>query len=106
MSIPHLAQYQGSKRLLDPQILAWMPDRFQRLIEPFSGMASISIAAATHNKSDSYYINDINEPLIVLLREAVEVPERLSRAYEQIWNEQFTYGAVHTDHFLSHKEQI
>lgn len=38
--VPHIVQYQGSKRILAPQILQYMPNRFNRLIEPFSGMAA------------------------------------------------------------------
>ena len=44
--IPHIVQYQGSKRILAPQILKYMPTKFGRLIEPFSGMAAISVATA------------------------------------------------------------
>ena len=43
MSVPHLVQYQGSKRLLAPQILQFMPQKFSRLIEPFAGMEAVSI---------------------------------------------------------------
>jgi len=35
--IPHIVQYQGSKRILAPQILDYMPRKFNRLIEPFLG---------------------------------------------------------------------
>ena len=48
-TIPHIVQYQGSKRKLAPQIMQYMPERFDRLIEPFAGMAAISIAVA-YNK--------------------------------------------------------
>jgi len=30
---PHMVQYQGSERLLAPQILQYMPVKFNRLIE-------------------------------------------------------------------------
>ena len=49
--IPHIVQYQGSKRVLAPQILQYMPERFNRLIEPFSGMAAISIATVHYLRS-------------------------------------------------------
>ena len=65
--IPHIVQYQGSKRILAPQILQYMPNKFNRLLEPFSGMAAISIAAAYDNRTDAYVINDINAPLIRML---------------------------------------
>ena len=42
-TVPHIVQYQGSKRILAPKILEYFPHRFARLIEPFSGMAAITI---------------------------------------------------------------
>ena len=33
-TVPHLVQYQGSKRKLANQILRYMPDKFVRLVEP------------------------------------------------------------------------
>ena len=71
---PHIVQYQGSKRILAPQILQYMPKKFNRLIEPFSGMAAITIAVAMEKKASEYIINDLNEPLVRILREAVENP--------------------------------
>lgn len=49
-SVPHIVQYQGSKRNLAPQILPYFPQRFNRLIEPFAGMAAITIAVSRLNK--------------------------------------------------------
>ena len=64
---PHIVQYQGSKRKLAPQILQYMPKRFNRLIEPFSGMAAITIAAAMEHRASSYIINDLNKPLVEII---------------------------------------
>lgn len=58
--IPHLVQYQGSKRILAPQILQYMPRKFRRLLEPFAGMAAITIAVAKENRAEMYHVNDIN----------------------------------------------
>lgn len=33
--VPHIVQYQGSKRILAPQILQYMPKKIDRLIEPY-----------------------------------------------------------------------
>ena len=74
--IPHIVQYQGSKRVLAPQILQYMPERFNRLIEPFSGMAAISIATAYENRTNSFLVNDLNKPLVDMLQEAIEKPVR------------------------------
>ena len=51
---PHIVQYQGSKRILAPQILQYMPYQFNRLIEPFAGMAAITIAAARQRRATGY----------------------------------------------------
>lgn len=97
--IPHIVQYQGSKRKLAAQILEYMPRKFNRLIEPFSGMAAISIAAAYEQRANSYYINDINEPLIKILEAAVNSPESLIYAYRNLWDEQFTFSENHLEHY-------
>lgn len=104
--VPHIVQYQGSKRLLASQILQYMPNRFRRLLEPFSGMAAISIATAYDNRSDSYVINDINAPLIKILREAIETPHDLINKYSKIWAEQFTYKTNHVQHYYDVRERF
>ena len=103
---PHLVQYQGSKRKLAPQILQYMPDRFDRLLEPFSGMAAITIAAAEERRTDSFVVNDLNKPLIQILQEAVEHPKDLIDAYRSVWNEQFAYGDDHVQHFYDVRDRF
>ena len=104
--IPHIVQYQGSKRILAPQILQYMPNKFNRLLEPFSGMAAISIAAAYDNRTDAYVINDINAPLIRMLQEAVDHPQDLLDSYSEVWAEQFTYGDNHVQHYYDVREKF
>ena len=104
--IPHMVQYQGSKRILAPQILQYMPQKFNRLIEPFSGMAAISIAAEYENRTNRFWINDLNEPLINMLKEAIENPEGLAEDYSAVWNEQFLYGENHVQHFYDVRERF
>lgn len=96
---PHIVQYQGSKRKLAPQILEYMPKTFHRLIEPFSGMAAITIAAAMEHRANCYVINDLNRPLVEILKEAIEKPVQLVTEYRKVWNEQFSYGENHVEHF-------
>ena len=96
--IPHIVQYQGSKRILAPQILQYMPRRFDRLIEPFSGMAAITIASAIEDRTSQYVVNDLNAPIIELLKCAIQQPEVLIKQYSIIWNEQFEYTS-HLEHF-------
>lgn len=96
---PHIVQYQGSKRKLALQILQYMPIKFDRLVEPFSGTAAISIAAAMEQRTNSYLLNDLNKPLVDLLKEAIENPSRLVNNYRSVWNEQFTFDENHVQHF-------
>ena len=104
--VPHIVQYQGSKRKLARQILQYMPEKFDRLIEPFSGMAAISIATALEGRAESYVINDLNAPLVNMLKEAIEHPEQLINEYRKVWNEQFAYGEEHVQHFYIVRERF
>ncbi|MDE6774010.1 MAG: DNA adenine methylase [Treponemataceae bacterium] len=104
--IPHIVQYQGSKRILAPQILQYMPQKFNRLIEPFAGMVAISIATAYEKRTDSFLINDVNKPLVGLLESAIENPKQLVEDYSAVWNEQFSYGEDHVQHFYDVRERF
>ena len=101
---PHLVQYQGSKRILAPQILQYMPEHFHRLVEPFAGMAAISIAVAMEHRANQFLINDINQPLVNVLRSAIDTPDKLINDYSKIWNEQFEYSEGHIQHFYKLRE--
>lgn len=104
--VPHIVQYQGSKRKLAPQILQYMPQKFDRLIEPFSGMAAISIAAATEQRANAYVINDLNQPLVGILKETIENPAQLAAEYRNVWEEQFSYGESHIEHFYAVRDRF
>lgn len=104
--IPHIVQYQGSKRILAPQILQYMPNRFNRLIEPFAGMAAISVAVAYENRTDNFCINDLNAPLTRMLQFAIEHPQKLIDTYSKLWTEQFSYGEDHIEHFYAVRERF
>ena len=88
MKLPHPIQYQGSKRSLASIILRYLPDKFPRLVEPFSGSAAISIACAARERADSYWINDLNKPLAELLGLIINRPGEIADNYEAIWNQQ------------------
>ena len=104
--VPHMVQYQGSKRLLAPQILQYMPTKFNRLIEPFAGMAAISIATAYEKRTEKFHINDINAPLVSLLKEAINNPRQLINDYSVVWEEQFLFGEDHIQHFYEVRERF
>lgn len=103
---PHIVQYQGSKRLLAPQILQYMPRKFNRLFEPFSGMAAITIAAAKEKRAENYYVNDINEPIIRILKKAINSPNELIDGYTKVWTEQFSHPEGHLEHFYLIRERF
>jgi len=97
--LPHIAQYTGSKRVLAPQILDFMPRRFNRLIEPFAGMAAVSIAAAMENRAEQYHLNDVNGPIVGLLKAAIESPGGLVPRYADLWQQQFDFPDGHVQHY-------
>jgi DNA adenine methylase len=94
-SIPHLVQYQGSKRNLAVQILEYMPSKFDRLVEPFAGSVAITLACASGNKSKKYVINDLNKPLIELLKLIVAEPQSVAQKYREIWAGQHSDSIAH-----------
>jgi DNA adenine methylase len=101
--IPHLVQYQGSKRNLAVQILNFIPNSFNRLIEPFAGSAAITIACASGRKGQKFIINDLNKPLIDLLKLVIEEPEYVINKYKYIWAEQ-EYDSV--EHYYQIREKF
>ena len=105
-TVPHIVQYQGSKRLLAPQILGYMPRHFSRLVEPFAGMAAITIAVAKQDRADKYLVNDLNEPLMGVLKSAIETPAELVESYSVVWEEQFRHQQGSVDHFYQVRERF
>lgn len=101
---PHIVQYQGSKRNLAPQILPYFPTKMNRLIEPFAGMAAITIATALQKRANEFIVNDINSPLIALLKSAIETPELLAANYSRLWNEQFEFADGSIEHYYHVRE--
>ena len=106
MKVPHLVQYQGSKRVIAPEIIKFFPDKIDRLVEPFSGTCAISILAAAENKCDNFWVNDINEPLIKMMEECVNFPERLVSEYLNIWEGQFQTDQNNIDYFYKVREEF
>ncbi len=88
MSIPHPIPYQGSKRGLARAILAYFPVRSERLVEPFAGSASMSIAAAYFGLINSFWLNDLNRALIDLWEQIINEPDRMANGYESLWRAQ------------------
>jgi DNA adenine methylase len=93
--MPHLVQYQGSKRNLASQILPFIPKAFGRLIEPFAGSAAITIACASENKAEHFMVNDSNKPLVDLLKLVIEEPEYTAKKYKKVWTDQKSDSVEH-----------
>lgn len=104
-SSPHLVQYQGSKRTLAPKILAHMPNHVDRLVEPFCGVCAVTIAAAQAGIAESYWINDLNEPLLNVMHECIENPDHLADLYSVIWAAQFDGDGDHIKHYLKIRDE-
>ena len=103
---PHIVQYQGSKRNLAPQILSYLPRRFNRLIEPFAGMAAITIAVSKQGRANRYLLNDLNEPLISVLRESIENPQKLIEEYTKVWSEQLIFETGSVEHYYKIRDDF
>ena len=88
MNVPHPIPYQGSKRSLASDILRYFPAKVRTLHEPFAGSAAISLAAAAHKRANAFHINDLNKPLVDLLRTIVNTPDKLAKEYEALWHQQ------------------
>lgn len=91
--------------MLAPQILPYMPRHFSRLVEPFAGMAAISIATAKQDRANKYIINDLNEAVVGILHMAIDSPEELYTEYQKIWSEQFEYPEGHINHYYKIREE-
>lgn len=102
-TIPHPIPYQGSKRRLAPAILAHVDDgAYQRLVEPFAGSASTTLAAAAQRKFSSFVIGDALGPLIELWNQILKNPLAVAANYEQLWDREqqssiATYYAIRTE---------
>ncbi|MBQ4199902.1 MAG: DNA adenine methylase [Kiritimatiellae bacterium] len=106
LSVPHVVQYQGSKRILAPQILRYMPKHFKRMVEPFAGSAAMTIAAASEMRAESYLVNDLNGPLVGMLEAAVSNPDDLLRNYAAVWEAQFSFPEGHLAHFYAIRDNF
>lgn len=106
MKTPHLVQYQGSKRLLAPEIIRYFPEDVETLYEPFCGTCAVTILAAQNGLCCEYVVNDINGPLVGLMKECIEEPLRLAEAYETIWNGQYEEGTDNIEYFYKIRKEF
>lgn len=83
--VPQPFPYQGSKRQLAKEIVACIPPKTKRLIEPFAGSAAISLATAHLCRAGRFQLNDGHEPLMKLWKKIVNEPEDLADQYKSLW---------------------
>ena len=95
--LPQPIPYQGSKRNIASVLFSFMPPRMHRLVEPFAGSAAMSIYAAGHNIAETYYLNDLNSPLVSLLNMIINDPERIANLYAQLWHRQLGQERLYYD---------
>lgn len=88
MKMPHPVPYQGSKRKLAPIIGRYLPQGISTLYEPFAGSAAMTIYAAHYRRASHFVIADSFEPIIVLLRDIVNEPEKTANQYKNLWEGQ------------------
>lgn len=105
-AIPHLVQYQGSKRSLAAKIADYFPNKFDRFIEPFSGTGAMSIYTAYNSLCDSFVLNDINHQVTNLLDQCINEPEILVDEYEKIWNGQFEGDENSVDYYYKMRNKF
>lgn len=92
--------------MLAPQILQYIPRQFDRLVEPFAGMAAVSIAVAQRQLAEHFVVNDLNAPLVDVLYSSVEKPLDLIKAYTEVWNGQFSYPDGSVAHFYKVRDDF
>lgn len=85
MAVPHPIPYQGSKRWLAQQILAYFPDGNPRLFEPFAGSAAISLAALSAGLVRHVFLSDSDPALIALWQAILTNPGELADNYRALW---------------------
>src|SRR2546428_4918547 len=66
-----------------------------RLVEPFAGTGALSIAATARGMVRKFWLNDLNRPLIELLRLIVQMPDELADFYEALWSHQHDDSLEH-----------
>lgn len=88
MRVPQPFPYQGSKRKIAPDIVAWLPPDTSRVIEPFAGSGAVSLRAAALGKAGRFVFNDLNAALIELWRHIVNTPGEIADQYETLWHTQ------------------
>ena len=65
-----------------------LPEKIERFIEPFAGSAALSIAVASRQLAQKFWLNDAHKPLMDLWKTIIDTPEELAVTYDRLWHEQ------------------
>ena len=88
---PHPIPYQGSKRLLAPLILSFIPEgKFHTLVEPFVGSGAVTLATARKHLCEQFVVSDTLEPLCGIWRHIATAPHALADQYAELWHRQLS----------------
>ncbi len=87
-TVPQPIPYQGSKRGIAARILEYFPEQVDRLVEPFTGSAALSLAVASRQGARRFWLNDAHKPLMDLWTAIIEMPEELAESYRVLWYDQ------------------
>lgn len=82
--IPYPIPYQGSKRRLASLMMRYLPARFNRLVEPFSGSAAFSMALACRDAGKTFWLNDADTALMALWHEILFNAAHLGARYAKL----------------------
>ncbi|MBI1944245.1 MAG: DNA adenine methylase [Deltaproteobacteria bacterium] len=85
---PHPIPYQGSKRRLAAQVLAFVPNDVDTLWEPCCGSAAVSLAAAREQRARRFVLGDSLAPLCSLWQRILDEPGALADEYQRLWSAQ------------------
>lgn len=83
--------------MIAQQILRHFPQQVDTLVEPFAGSAAISIAAAYHGKAKRFLLNDLNKPLMELIKNIINTPHEIGDAYTELWEAQLGQERAYYD---------
>lgn len=104
--VPTPIPYQGSKRQLATEILAWAPKTIAgAIVEPFAGSAAISLAAAADHRAEKFLLSDLLAPLAAIWTLILNDPERIIEGYEALWISQLSNPRERYDEIRSEFNQ-
>lgn len=85
LRLPHPVPYQGSKRILAPQIGRHVPAGIETWYEPFAGSAAMALWAARHRNPRRIVLGDSLAPMMRLWAAILADPRGTAARYAEAW---------------------